>query len=204
MKIYLVRHGQTELNAKGCYYGSLDPDLNREGVSQAELLKTFFDEVSISKAYVSPLTRARRTATIILEGSHQGVPIISDERLMEQHFGVLEGMTYQEIMDQKPEIMNAWNQDYDGYRIPEGESFAMVRQRIDDFVHDVLSKENKETGTMLIAAHKGTLGHLLASLLHMPLNGYWNFVFDQGCYNEIDLEDGYAIIRRLNVPVKKN
>ena len=52
---------------------------------------------------------------------------------------------------------------------------------------------------MLITAHKGTLGHLLAAMLKLPPEGYWNFEFDQGCYSEVDLEDGYAIIRKLNV-----
>ena len=43
------------------------------------------------------------------------------------------------------------------------------------------------------------MGHLLAAMLKLPPEGYWNFVFDQGCYSEVDLEDGYAIIRKLNV-----
>ncbi|MFR3345810.1 MAG: histidine phosphatase family protein [Anaerobutyricum sp.] len=45
---------------------------------------------------------------------------------------------------------------------------------------------------MLIVAHKGTLGHLLAAMLKLPLDGYWNFVFEQGCYSVVDLEDGYV------------
>ena len=61
-------------------------------------------------------------------------------------------------------------------------------------------KEDREFSVLLVA-HKGTLGHLLAVSLGLPPEGYWNFVFEQGCYSRLDLEDGYAIIRCLNQSV---
>ena len=96
--------------------------------------------------------------------------------------------------------MDAWNRDYFGYRIPEGESFLDVRRREELFFGDL--KERAATAgresALLLVAHKGTLGHFLAVSLGLPPEGYWNFVFEQGCYSRIDLEDGYAIIRKLN------
>lgn len=87
-----------------------------------------------------------------------------------------------------------------GYRIPEGESFLDVRRRVELFFGDL--KERAATAgwesALLLVAHKGTLGHFLAVSLGLPPEGYWNFVFEQGCYSRIDLEDGYAIIRKLN------
>ena len=158
MKLYLVRHGETALNEKGCYYGKTDAVLSVRGIEQAKYLQHIFKEVSFDYVVASPLVRAYNTAQIIIEERKQ--QIFGDSRL---------------------------------------ESFLDVRRRVEAFLKDIPSGEENKSEKMLITAHKGTLGHLLAAMLKLPPEGYWNFVFDQGCYSEVDLEDGYAIIRKLNV-----
>lgn len=240
MKIYLVRHGETTLNARGCYYGRTDVGLSGRGRRQAEELRNFFGQVPLDAVVTSPLKRAAETAEIILSGrgiagaleqepagresagvanpagedsgrgtmaegagresTTEAIKIYRDERLCEQDFGIFEGLTYRELTKRYPEQLDAWNRDYFGYRIPEGESFLDVRRRVELFFGDL--KERAATAgresALLLVAHKGTLGHFLAVSLGLPPEGYWNFVFEQGCYSRIDLEDGYAIIRKLN------
>lgn len=212
MKIYLVRHGETTLNARGCYYGRTDVCLSGRGRRQAEELRNFFGQVPLDAVVTSPLKRAAETAEIILSGrgtvaegagresTTEAIKIYRDERLCEQDFGIFEGLTYRELTKRYPEQLDAWNRDYFGYRIPEGESFLDVRRRVELFFGDL--KERAATAgwesALLLVAHKGTLGHFLAVSLGLPPEGYWNFVFEQGCYSRIDLEDGYAIIRKLN------
>lgn len=191
MRLYLVRHGETLLNQKRCYYGVTDVPLSERGIQQAVRLSALFKDVHIDRVISSPLLRAVQTAELILQGS--GPLIETDDRLKEQDFGIFEGYTHQELVDRFPEEYKAWNAHFSDYRIETGESFRDVRSRVDGFISD-LPRE----GTVLLAAHKGTLGHLVASLLGLPLEGYWNFVFDQDCYSCIDLEDGFAIIRCLN------
>ena len=95
--------------------------------------------------------------------------IETDRRLEEQHFGIFEGLTYDEIGKKYPEDLKAWNSDYENYRIRQGESFLDVRRRIDSFAEDLLHGEDFQgDGKILITAHKGTFGHLLASLLGLP------------------------------------
>ena len=255
MKIYLVRHGETTLNARGCNYGRTDVGLSGRGRRQAEELRNFFGQVPLDAVVTSPLKRAVETAEIILSGrgiagvseqtepadrgiaevseqtelagresagvanpagedsgrgtmaegagresTTEAIKIYRDERLCEQDFGIFEGLTYRELTKRYPEQLDAWNRDYFGYRIPEGESFLDVRRRVELFFGDL--KERAATAgresALLLVAHKGTLGHFLAVSLGLPPEGYWNFVFEQGCYSRIDLEDGYAIIRKLN------
>ena len=155
MRLYLIRHGETALNVKGCYYGRTDAVLSEKGISQARYLKEILKEVSFDYIVASPLVRAYNTAQIVMEEREQ--EIFGDRRLMEQDFGIFEGMTYKEIQNTYPKELDV--------------------------------------------AHKGTLGHLLAAMLKLPLDGYWNFVFEQGCYSVVDLEDGYAIIRKLNASI---
>lgn len=231
MKIYLVRHGETTLNARGCYYGRTDVCLSGRGRRQAEELRNFFGQVPLDAVVTSPLKRAAETAEIILSGrgiagaseqtepadrgtmaegagrdsTTEAIKIYRDERLCEQDFGIFEGLTYRELTKRYPEQLDAWNRDYFGYRIPEGESFLDVRRRVELFFGDL--KERAATAgresALLLVAHKGTLGHFLAVSLGLPPEGYWNFVFEQGCYSRIDLEDGYAIIRKLNQSVRE-
>ena len=212
MKIYLVRHGETTLNARGCYYRRTDVCLSGRGRRQAEELRNFFGQIPLDAVVTSPLKRAAETAEIILSGrgtvaegagresTTEAIKIYRDERLCEQDFGIFEGLTYRELTKRYPEQLDAWNRDYFGYRIPEGESFLDVRRRVELFFGDL--KERAATAgwesALLLVAHKGTLGHFLAVSLGLPPEGYWNFVFEQGCYSRIDLEDGYAIIRKLN------
>ena len=199
LRLYLIRHGETALNAKGCYYGRTDAVLSEKGISQARYLKEILKEISFDYIVASPLVRAYNTAQIVMEEREQ--EIFGDRRLMEQDFGIFEGMTYKEIQNTYPKELDAWNEEFSTYRIPKGESFADVRSRAEDFLRDIPSGRESKGEKMLIAAHKGTLGHLLAAMLKLPLDGYWNFVFEQGCYSVVDLEDGYAIIRKLNASI---
>lgn len=195
----MIRHGETALNVKGCYYGRTDAVLSEKGISQARYLKEILKEVSFDYIVASPLVRAYNTAQIVMEEREQ--EIFGDRRLMEQDFGIFEGMTYKEIQNTYPKELDAWNEEFSTYRIPKGESFADVRSRAEDFFRDIPSGRESKGEKMLIVAHKGTLGHLLAAMLKLPLDGYWNFVFEQGCYSVVDLEDGYAIIRKLNASI---
>ena len=199
LRLYLIRHGETALNVKGCYYGRTDAVLSEKGISQARYLKEILKEVSFDYIVASPLVRAYNTAQIVMEEREQ--EIFGDRRLMEQDFGIFEGMTYKEIQNTYPKELDAWNEEFSTYRIPKGESFADVRSRAEDFLRDIPSGRESKGEKMLIVAHKGTLGHLLAAMLKLPLDGYWNFVFEQGCYSVVDLEDGYAIIRKLNASI---
>ena len=195
----MIRHGETALNVKGCYYGRTDAVLSEKGISQARYLKEILKEISFDYIVASPLVRAYNTAQIVMEEREQ--EIFGDRRLMEQDFGIFEGMTYKEIQNTYPKELDAWNEEFSTYRIPKGESFADVRSRAEDFLRDIPSGRESKGEKMLIVAHKGTLGHLLAAMLKLPLDGYWNFVFEQGCYSVVDLEDGYAIIRKLNASI---
>lgn len=195
----MIRHGETALNVKGCYYGRTDAVLSEKGISQARYLKEILKEVSFDYIVASPLVRAYNTAQIVMKEREQ--EIFGDRRLMEQDFGIFEGMTYKEIQNTYPKELDAWNEEFSTYRIPKGESFADVRSRAEDFLRDIPSGRESKGEKMLIVAHKGTLGHLLAAMLKLPLDGYWNFVFEQGCYSVVDLEDGYAIIRKLNASI---
>ena len=91
MKVYLMRHGETDYNKKGLIQGTLDIPLNEFGLELAEKTKEGFEKegLTFDYCYCSPLIRARQTAEIILRGTD--TPLSYDERIREMNFGEGEG-----------------------------------------------------------------------------------------------------------------
>lgn len=68
LKIYVLRHGSTELNGRGAIRGWLDVPLNEEGRAQARLAAAHLADVPFARAYTSDLVRAVETASIVAGG----------------------------------------------------------------------------------------------------------------------------------------
>lgn len=88
MKLYIVRHGQTDWNAKGLMQGNTDTSLNQIGRKQAKRIQEELKEVSFDICISSPLGRAYETAFIVCNGR---VPLLTDKRLEERDLGEYEG-----------------------------------------------------------------------------------------------------------------
>ena len=76
MKIYLVRHGQTDWNRQRRIQGQQDVDVNEQGILQAEKLAETLKEVPLEIAFCSPLLRTRHTAEILLK--YHDIPLKYD------------------------------------------------------------------------------------------------------------------------------
>lgn len=93
MKIYLLRHGETDWNRIGRVQGREDVPLNETGRLQAEECARVLKNTAARIIVTSPLSRAAQTAEIIA-GHINGSEVITDEGLIERDFGLLSGMTY--------------------------------------------------------------------------------------------------------------
>lgn len=93
--LYLIRHGQTDWNAKLRIQGITETCLDDIGKEQARKLGVSFAELCVGAIYTSPLKRAKETAEII--GSFHGCAIIEDPMLHEGKFGELEGISVPEF-----------------------------------------------------------------------------------------------------------
>ena len=101
MKLYLVRHGQTDMNKEKLYYGWTDCPINEVGKKQAETLYGFFKNVEYHKVITSDLKRSVETAEIITKGKN----IVFDKRtaFRELNFGLWEGKHYKTLKKEYPE-----------------------------------------------------------------------------------------------------
>ena len=85
MKIYLVRHGETDWNQAGLLQGQTDIALNAQGLEQAREAAERLKEVPFEIAFCSPLIRAKRTAETII--GDRKITLTTVERLRELNFG---------------------------------------------------------------------------------------------------------------------
>lgn len=141
MKIYIIRHGQTDWNVEGRYAGRIDIPLNRTGIKQAEEIREKFKNVKFDKVFSSPLSRAYQTAKIIYDGE-----IIKDERIIERYNGELEGKLKSEIKEK----INFNDPNKTKYNI---ESIISIRERIKDFFDDITT--NYKNQNILVVMHAG-------------------------------------------------
>ena len=192
MKLYLVRHGETELNVKKVYYGSTDCDLTEKGKEQAVSLKTAFASVPLDLVLGSPLKRAKTTVDLIL--GEKEVPRLEDDRLKELDFGGWEGKSYTEL--QGDPLYEQWCREWKTTCPPRGECFLDLAQRVRSFYGDLLKREEER---VLIVAHHAVLQQLMACLLEAEPESCWHYAFEQGTYSVFEIRDGFAVLKGHNL-----
>jgi Fructose-2,6-bisphosphatase len=104
MRLYVVRHGQSESNMQGKWGGHYNTPLTSKGLEQAKQLSDKLTDTNFEIIISSSLIRARQTAEIIQE--RVNVPLISSDVFMERNMGVYEGLTQEEIMGKYPDLWN--------------------------------------------------------------------------------------------------
>jgi probable phosphoglycerate mutase len=128
LKLYVVRHGETEWNREHRLQGRTDVPLNETGRRQAGCLARYFQAHPIARILTSPLRRALATAEIIARTTGCSCEIL--EELVEIHHGIWQGLTVREIEALHPEMWNTWNTRPSRLKFPDGESLQDVADRI--------------------------------------------------------------------------
>ena len=185
-RLYLVRHGATQLSAEDRFAGDIGVDLSADGRSQAERLAVRVRDHSISAIYSSPLSRAVETARIIATGCGLE-PRVSDG-LREIHHGHWEGLTRQEVETRFAAEYSAWEEDPFTFAPEGGESGVSVLARALPALREIVVRH---AGLNVLAvSHKATIRLLLSSLLGFDPRGYRDRL-DQApaCLNVLDFRD---------------
>ncbi len=191
-RYYFVRHGTTDYNRDGIYFGVTDCPLNEDGILQSKKLSALLSGIHFDEIFTSPMKRCTDTARLITVLKKPEV----SEALLEMDFGLWEGMHYKECMEKYPEEFRKWSSDYRSYAPPEGEKYSDFYERVSGFYHEQLKKEE---GNVLIVSHKGVLQLLTSLLLTGDDSLFWNFNFLPGKYSILEKESGHCTIKRLNL-----
>ena len=164
--LYMIRHGQTELNTKMLMQGRTDHPLNETGIAQAEEAAGRFAAmgVTIDKVYSSPLIRAVRTAEKIAPDAE----LVIDDRLIEMDYGPYEGM---DLRDPAPEVMDFF-MDFVNVPAPDGmEPLHEVVARLGDFLDEIIGEAADRN--VLISTHAIAMKGALEYLTPGSHGSYW-------------------------------
>jgi broad specificity phosphatase PhoE len=155
LKLYLIRHGQTEWSLSGQHTGQTDLPLTAEGETQASQLAPILSKVEFSAVFTSPLQRARRTCELA------GLARISqvDADLVEWNYGVYEGLTSEEILKENA----GWNLFESG--TPNGETPTEVSDRSDRLIERL----SVLTGNVALFSHGHFFSAMAARWIGLPV-----------------------------------
>lgn len=168
-ELVLVRHGETVWHAENRYAGSSDVELTEKGAEQGrELARWAARQGEFAAVYSSPLSRCRRTATPAAEAA--GLPLHSEPRLRELHFGDGEGKTREEMREAFGERLAAFHRDPAGSPLPGGEDPAAAARRGVAALEDIAAA--RPDGKVLVVSHNTLIRLMLCAVLGLPLSEY--------------------------------
>src|SRR6266487_2619475 len=185
-RLYLVRHGATQLTAEDRFSGATNIHLSEAGRDQVEHLATRLAVDNIQAIYCSPLDRTIETAAI-LAMPHRLTPI-SNDGLREIRHGHWEGLSRKEVEEQFHDEYIAWETDPFTFAPIDGESGISVLARALPVIRQiVVSHQDKN---IIVVSHKATIRLILSSLLGFDERGYRDRL-DQApaCLNILDFQD---------------
>ena len=185
-RLYLVRHGATQLTAEDRFSGAVGVDLSVDGREQVRRLAERLAGDPITAVYCSPFSRTVETATILARP--HGLPPQHRDGLREISHGRWEGLTRHEVEVLFPEEYTAWEADPFTFAPELGESGLGVLARSLPVIREVVVAHPGET--VLVVSHKATLRLVISSLLGFDARGYRDRL-DQSpaCLNVLDFKD---------------
>jgi len=166
-KLVLVRHGQSEWNAKNLFTGWKDPKLTDLGIQEAikagDLLET--RNLKFDLMFTSDLFRAQETGRLILEQmNHADIQVIKDQSLNERNYGDLAGLNKDEAREKwGEEQVHIWRRSFD-VPPPGGESLKNTAERVLPYFELEIMPKVKEGLNILVAAHGNSLRALVMEL----------------------------------------
>ena len=166
-KLVLVRHGQSEWNAKNLFTGWKDPKLTDLGIQEAikagDLLET--RNLKFDLMFTSDLFRAQETGRLILEQmNHADIQVIKDQSLNERNYGDLAGLNKDEArVKWGEEQVHIWRRSFD-VPPPGGESLKNTAERVLPYFELEIMPKVKEGLNILVAAHGNSLRALVMEL----------------------------------------
>jgi probable phosphoglycerate mutase len=195
--LYLVRHGETEWNAKNKIQGNMDIELNDKGLKQAEYVADRLSNENIDIIYSSRLKRAKTTAQIIADSMQLSVNELDEFR--EICLGPWEGLTMNEINEKYAEHYKFYREKPSNFNMPGAETFLQVTERFCSAINTIIS-QNKDK-KIVVVSHGAAIKAAIISILGMDIDYYNKFRVDNASISTLYFSDKYhggVVVSSLN------
>lgn len=194
-RVLLVRHGQHDW---------LHPPINRlagrlpgvhinaAGRAEAAALARRLMAAPPDRIVSSPLERTWQTAVIVAEPL--GLPVTTDDRLIETGMGAWEGLAIDDVIAQFPDDWYAWRTAPTRAAVPGMEALDAIGDRMAAAAHDYLAMG----GTTVLVSHQDPLLALVCRLLELPLDAMRRIEVDPGSMTVFEVSSGVPVLMLLN------
>ncbi len=158
--LVLVRHGESEWNAKGLWTGLKDIGLTEKGRQEAREAAEKIKDIKFDLAFTSVLKRAKET----LEEMNIKVPVMENAALNERDYGIYTGKNKWEVKKEIGEeaflkLRRSWD-----FQVLGGESLKDVYNRVVPYYKEHILPELKKGKNVLVSAHGNSLRALVKFL----------------------------------------
>jgi len=176
MKLYAARHGQTQWNMENKVCGRTDQPLTETGHAQAQLLAERAKDLDIDIIISSPMLRARQTAAPT--AALHCLPVLVDDRLIEQDYGIYEGIS-------RFDEGFISNKRHFACRYPGGESMMDVAHRVYGLLEEI--KEKYAGKNVLLVCHGGVCRVIRTYFEDMTNDEYFHYSEENAAVREYAL-----------------
>ena len=193
MRIYLIRHGQTEWNQRDVALGQTDMDLSEFGEAQLVRLKQRFADIKVDRIISSDLLRTRKTSAAV--AGNKGTPIELLPQLRERSFGSWEGQDNPTVNARLSEMATDNGLPLYDAKAPDGESHRDVWERVEPVLYPYFADDLN----LAIVTHGGTSRVILSILLKGTLDTTFCFKLEHAGVSQIDRRpDGPFVLSFYN------
>lgn len=200
--LILVRHGQSEWNAKNLFTGWKDPDLTEKGLLEAKIAgeQIAAEDINFDIMFTSVLSRAQRTGQIILEGINQThINVIKNQALNERNYGSLAGLNKDDARKKwGEEQVHIWRRSFD-IPPPEGESLKNTAERVLPYFNEEIMPKIKNGSNILIAAHGNSLRALIMELDSISSEEIVKLEIPTGAPIQYQFNENGEVLRKNNL-----
>lgn len=195
VRLFLVRHGETEFNRRGLALGREDVPLNETGRRQAQLVARALAAEPLAAVYSSPLRRCLDTARPLAAAHGLEVRVLPE--LVEMDIGEAEGLTYSQVRERYPDILGRWLGGEDlSLRPLGGESLPQVQERAWSAIARLSEAHGQES--VAVVTHNFVILALLTRALGMPIASFRRLRHSVGAISVLELDGESVTLWRLN------
>jgi len=186
MRLFLIRHGESEGNTELRLQGQGEYPLTERGLEQSRLLAERLRRLSLAALYSSPIRRARLTAGVI--GEATGLEVTELPDVQEYDFGELSGMTYRELVEKHPEIVEQYRSGPDYPSFPGAEDREAFRRRVCEALWGVV--ERHPGASAAVVTHAGPIAVFCLEVLGLPYRRPLPLRIYNGSITVVEVRDG--------------
>lgn len=187
MELYILRHGETDLNKEHILQGiSLVSHLDGKGKEQVINAGKKLKNIKFDHIYSSDLLRTKETTDLILKELDYIPSVTYTDKLRERNHGDYEGHTWEYVRE---------NINNEAFRSiieapPNGESLFDIKKRVDAFIEEIKNKYYSDE-KILVVTHNGTIIMMFLCLLELGFENHKNFHFNNGSISQFHIGNIY-------------